>query len=162
MNTLVQRTTDVNELDRVVRAPEVWALVRDDASPRPEEVTMAKLAADPRNVFLAVLHRGEPAGWIGFFPDGEYATYEMHTNLLNNCRGAAALEAGWAAVDWLFRNTPAKQIRTYVFDTARAARLMLQAAHWNRTGSTEHAATVDGRPVREIWYHYTRAEWVRR
>ena len=160
MSPTLKRTADLNYLDQVVRSPGVWETVRDDATPPREEFTLAPILK-PQNIFLMVLLGETPAGFFAFC-QSEKTTYEMHTNLLPICRGAAAIHAAWQAIAWLFNHTAAQQIETYVFETARPARLLLTLARWRETARRLHPATVDGHPLQEIWFTFTRAEWAAR
>jgi hypothetical protein len=157
----VERTQDAAYVDEVTKTLEVWIDVIDDTTPPREQFTLAPLVANEAHVFLRVEHEGAPAGYVAFYRMG-YGGYEMHTVLLPNCRGAAALRAGWTAVAWLFEHTEAKGIRTYVFEHARPARRMMAAARWPIVGREPHPNRVEGKPARRIWYQLTREAWEQR
>ena len=159
MSPTLKRTADLNYLDQVVRSPGVWkrcATMRR----HPERI---HVGADPEaaEYFSHGPARRDPAGFFAFC-QSEKTTYEMHTNLLPICRGAAAIHAAWRAIAWLFNHTAAQQIETYVFETARPARLLLTLARWRETARRLHPATVDGHPLQEIWFTFTRSEWAAR
>ena len=87
--------------------PAVFDRVTNDewgAEPEPvrrEHVRL--LVEDPKNIMLTV-KAGEEIGGCFIFDQKEPGTYEVHTMLLPNCRGAHAIVAGRQAARWMFEH----------------------------------------------------------
>ena len=112
----VTETRDVALIDRVLNDAAVYPWISDDSSPaRGTYSCREQLDRFPETVVLAVtLPMGELGGVFGFFPvaDG----FEMHTSLLANCRGRAAIKAGQLALGVMFRNKACPLVRSFHFD----------------------------------------------
>lgn len=141
---MLQRSTDAALLNRVVNHPEVarWMLGFEppyDLSP---------LIQNPANIFLANEHGGF------LFLKQEHDVYEVHTQFLPEGRGNSLPLARDAAF-WMFTQSDALAIQTYVPESNLPALRLTQAMGFSCWGESEvngHACSV---------YVLTIKEWAR-
>lgn len=113
---MIHQTTDVAAVNAIINHPRVkpWVSMPGqevlDASALLQAPHVALLLDDGSGCFLCVQH--------------EPGRYEVHTNLLPAARGAKALDAARAAMDWMFTRTDCVELITKVpVDNPAAQRL---------------------------------------
>ncbi len=112
---MLQRSTDVDLLNRVVNHPEVSKWMVGILPP----YDMSPLLENPDNIFLANEHGGF------LYLKQEHSVYEVHTQFLPEGRGNSAPLAR-ESVFWMFTQSDALAITTYVpKDNPKAKRLTL-------------------------------------
>lgn len=103
-------------VNSIMRHETVYPYMTDDYSPPREDFTMADFLQSPHiytlmpnkmSVFLFHPHNG--------------VLYEVHTAVLPEGRGKAAVEGACAARDWMFTNTRCRKIMTVIPSYNRGA-----------------------------------------
>lgn len=89
--------------------PDVWPWIHDDAAPAVEDWQPMD---HPVITYLAVMADGVLVGCVMLYPLN-HATYELHSALLPQGRGHA-VEAVARITEWLWANTPAATLLTWV------------------------------------------------
>lgn len=89
--------------------PEVWPYLHDDGAPAVADWTPLE---HPSVTYLAVQADGVTVGCVMLYPLN-HATYELHSALLPAGRGHA-VEAVARITEWLWANTPAATLLTWV------------------------------------------------
>lgn len=116
----VQLTHDTDLLTEIVTHPDVWPHLIDDAAPRREDY---RVTLEPDVFYLTASDdAGGPIGALRF--DRHNAvTWELHTAVLPQHRGATSGVFGHAGLRWMFENAGARKIITQVpADNERALR----------------------------------------
>lgn len=130
----IEQTFDVPFIHRVMSHPAIFPMVTDDSaeSITPETV---KAILDTRGefMFFRVRDVGDDMG-LFMYQKHSAAHYEIHTCILPEYRGPKAYEAGHAIVAWLWANTCAGVISTYVPERDRAVRLFAKAIGFKEIG----------------------------
>lgn len=104
MSIIVEQTWDYDELDSVLRDPEVFERQAHTGCDIETITVKSLLGQSENNFFLRASIDGSIMGfWVllqkmpGF--------YEVHTNFLPEFRGKEAMTAGDAGIDWMFLRT---------------------------------------------------------
>jgi len=144
----IEITRDHGLINQVLNAPEVIGAVC------PDGVTAldAKGLDDGTRIFLKVL-KGEAVAGIYVLQRTLPGVFEVHTCLLNSCRGAKAVAAGKLGVEWMFLNTEATRLYSLCPDSNPASMHYAfavgfhQAFHraqlWQKGGKPEGATVVE-------------------
>lgn len=88
----------LDDVNRILRHPDVYNCISDDISPKIEEFTAESLLASGTNVimpndntvFVFIPHNG--------------ITYDIHITTTPGARGEQAIKAGWKALEYAFNN----------------------------------------------------------
>lgn len=102
----VTPTTDMALVERIFRDPSVWGMVIDDDAPEDWEPPEG-----PGFDYLLIADDGEPVGVFGLFGG---ICRELHTAVLPQARGKGTFEAGQLMLAWLWTNTEARKLVTWV------------------------------------------------
>lgn len=154
----VEPTTDTQYMASVISDPKVYQETKDDSlAPESPAVDFGALM-QAGVVFLKAVRDGVNAGIFMFVPK-ERGIYEAHTILLPNCRGAAAIKAARAAVDWMFSHTLCREVRSYAFSDSPAVQWFAKAVGLHEISRQPHPATRNGNPVEMIYYASTIGQW---
>lgn len=157
----VEQTTDIAYLDQVMHDPRISAAMTDDNYPDPTKFSIAPAMEKYPSLFLKVLVDGTPAGWFWFRDDPSSPfTLEVHTALLPNCRGRAALQAGQNAMDWVFGHTPCQLLTTFAWTDDPAPAWFADHMGFDRVGQEPYPCTRRGKPVDIIHFSFPRNRWV--
>jgi RimJ/RimL family protein N-acetyltransferase len=129
-----ERTRDFARVRAVLTDSTQYAMAGDDSAPpacefRPNE--------DPRIIYIAVKHEsGAVVGIVTLIPQNAVC-FELHAALLRPLWGTRSREALRGAVEWAWRETPARRIVAAVPEYNRlAVKLAMQSGFepfgWNR------------------------------
>lgn len=149
---------DLEYFDRVIKKAPLWARISQDNGPTRKQFTLSPLVEREENVFLRVYVDEKPAGF--FVAVWRFSClYEAHVAL--ECRGAAALEAGRMARDYMFVATDCTRLTTFCPgnhpEVLRFARLCgLQFEHEREAGWVKEKKVY---PL--TFVSITLTEWVR-
>lgn len=136
-------TTDVKVLDRALKHPAIRdRVVPDDMMWK--LFSGAQMMAVPGTVCLEVQRDAAPGGCFVFFQKPD-ETYAMHTLLLPECRGAAALTAGHKAIDWMKANCSMKHLVSDVPESIPEAKWYARRLGFKVTGRTSASWQKNGR-----------------
>jgi hypothetical protein len=110
----VELCRDADVLDAILHHPDVGERTRHDTMPPLAEMTLKPLLeTNPSASAVLARVRGVPAGFWLVLAKGA-GVFEIHTNFLPQYRGAKALVASRLALDWMFLNTPATRLTSFV------------------------------------------------
>jgi hypothetical protein len=145
----VVRTTDAAYVNAVANHPAVRPHIGASAA---GELDFGPIAANPANILLKLDH-----GLMMFIPVGDQ-TYELHTLLLPEGRGAKVLPAAASAFDYMFAHG-CDALTTYTPASNRPAALMARRAGFVQTG-VRIAAWEDGSDITD--FRLSRDHWIAR
>lgn len=111
---MIRRYFDVQRANAIVNHDDVRPFVAFDDTAIPMD--LAPVVADRRNILLMAQHGG-----FLFVPKGDDA-YELHTFFLKEGRGRELVQAARDAFEWMFCETAARRIYTFVPDDCPHAR----------------------------------------
>lgn len=148
----VIQTLDLDYVADTLESPDVLPFVVDDSSPAMSHEQIVEGFHRIGGLFLAVLRGTERVGAF-WFRLTEPATYEAHTMLLRSCRGRDAVEAGKAAIAWVFAHTDCTRIISHAFSDSPAVSWFCRKVGLTQYDRTKHSATRGGREVDFIRYH---------
>lgn len=154
----IEPTTDTSYMQAVISDPRVYNDTKDDSLPVVPAIVDFDSLLEAGVVFLKALRDGIEAGLFMFVPKGQ-GVYEAHTILLPNCRGAAAIKAARAAVNWMFSRTICREVRSYAFSDTPAVQWFAKAVGLHEISRQPHSATRSGQPVEMIYYAATIGQW---
>jgi hypothetical protein len=106
-------------------------------------------------LFLRVLVGGVYAGCFWFIWKAA-DTLEVHTALLENCRGSRAIRAARAARDWVFAHTQAQVVTSYAWSDSPAVAWFCRAMGMTATRTDPWRATRNGKAVDISYYELRR------
>ena len=136
----IERTYDTSLIKQVMTDPAIWDFIADDGSPAPSDF-------EPLNphgvIYLQAIQGCQLAGLFLFVPQN-LVSYEVHTCLLPEGRGAFGVEAAKAAARWMWQNTTAKRIFTNIPSYNRPARWFAKAAGMRQFGINPLSYQKDG------------------
>lgn len=89
---MMQRSFDAARVNDLVNHPSIRPFVGGDGK---SVIDLTAAVADRQNIFLLAKHGGFAFTWSA------PRTYEVHTFILPEGRGPAALEAAWTARGWM-------------------------------------------------------------
>lgn len=136
----VERTYDMELVRQAIVHPRVYAAAADDGSPPPDEFQPTE---HPAIIYLAV-HVGRMFGGVFTLVPVNTATLEVHTALLPEAWGAAAVSAQQAGMAWVWENTNARRIITQVPAFNTLARRYAQRAGFTPFGINPRSFLRDG------------------
>ena len=91
--------------------------MRDDSMPKdPALFDISIWFNNPENIFIKVTTDEGELGGVFILKKISNISYEIHTNLLSNCRGSKAKEAGDLLLEWLFTKTDCIRATTVIPD----------------------------------------------
>lgn len=153
-NITVEPTTNEPFIKSVFLNPTIYAEMKDDSCPsEPTMLSGVDIRAIP-GFFLRVLVDGIAGGVFWFIWKGD--SVEVHTALLENCRGSRAIRAARLARDWVFGNTSAKAVTSYAWSDAPAVAWFCRAMGMKRTRTEPWPATRGGKAVEMGYYTLNR------
>jgi Protein of unknown function (DUF2824) len=146
----VEPTTDETYIKSVFLNPTTYRDMSDDSCPADPATLMGVNIMAVPGFFLRALVDGVPCGvwWLIWRGD----TVEAHTALTPECRGARAIKATKAAIQWVFANTNAAAITSYAWSDSPAVAWFCRAVGMTKTETKPWPATRQGKPV-EISYY---------
>ena len=106
----VAPTQDMREVHRIFTDPSVWPFIHDDGAPAVDE--WQPMEADCIT-YLAVRQDGELCGCLMLYPIN-HVLYELHSAMLPHARGEGSMETARQMLTWLWANTPATSLMTWV------------------------------------------------
>lgn len=157
----VEVCRDADLLDAILHHPEVGERTRHDEMPPLAEMTLKPLIEGGQGA-IALLARvkGEAAGFWLVLAKGA-GVFEVHTNFLPQYRGAKALLASRLALDWMFLNTPALRLTSFVPGCMPEV-AKYQAWNGFKTDFVRAAAWPNGGKRHDVSHvSLTLAEWAR-
>ena len=154
---VVEPTRDVAYCDGIARQPDLYERMADDRTPGREALTLRNVVQWP-NIVLKVLQGDKPVGLflLLFVSRG---TYEVHTMLTRECRGAQAIAAGRAMLAWMFETTACTRLVSLCPDWCKESRVFARALGGRFTGREENRFVRQGKPAGCVHVEMTREEW---
>lgn len=150
----VEPTTDETYIKSVFLNPAIYAQMKDDSCPAdPTMLAGVDIKAVP-GFFLRVMAGSVPAGVFWFI--WKDRALEVHTALLENCRGSRAIRAARAARDWVFSHTSTDAVTSYAWSDSPAVAWFCRAMGMTATKTEPWSATRNGKPVDITYYTLTR------
>ncbi len=146
----VEQTTDEAYIKSVFLNPTIYAEMRDDLCPAEAKDLPHHYAFEISGFFLRVFVDAVPAGFFWLVWKGDEV--EAHTALLENCRGRAAINATKIAIDWVFKNTPAKAITSYAWSDAPLASWLCRMVGMACDRTEPWPNPRNGKPVNISYY----------
>lgn len=146
MKIELQPSHDVGYFNRMVNHPAISPFVRDDRYLG--EIDFAVLDTGG-NIFLKLLVDGEGAGFI-LLTDEHDNTYEMHSGVLPEFRGAVARNLGHQVIRWIAENTSANKLITCAWDNAKNVILMARLVGFHEDRRELWPYTVHGKNVSRV------------
>jgi hypothetical protein len=151
-----RESEDATEANRILNDPSVFPLI---SLPGQDKIDATAFIADPRNVVIMA-----DGGVIAFMPDPEPGSgiYEVHTNFLEQRRGAHAIKASVEAYRWMFTHTNCMMLQTRVPAFNKAAEAFCQmVGAWLWFERKAAWPTADG-PVDLKFFAMSIHDWMRR
>jgi len=151
----VEPTADTDYIKSVFLNPSIYDSMRDDSCPSTPSDTTLGLESAPPGVFLKVKMDGNPCGvfWLRWI-DG--AKIEVHTALLEPCRGRRAIDAAKALMSWVWSNTVAVAIRSYAWSDAPVVSWFCRAVGMREQETVAWPNTRNGKPVAITYFEIER------
>lgn len=149
MNIELTETRDAATLDRIIRDDAVYPFIIDDSCVSANEFTSATMLHDERVRFYLVMIDGALAGCFAFL-DGE-----LHTCLLKNCRGRAAVTAGRMAIE-RFEREYGQSVRSFAWREQPHTTWYAKAIGLKADGEAEWPVTRYGKKVTRINFIHER------
>ena len=144
MNALsIARTHDSDLINSIITHPAVYPFVSDDGSPPAEEFDCSPLLGSPMGYFLLAMNDEQAAG-VFMYHAHNAITYEVHTNVLPEFRGAGAVKLAKLSLKWMFENTRCRKVVTHVPITNRPAYRLARAVGMCGEGTNRRSFMKDG------------------
>jgi len=100
-----ERTADYALIKSIITHPEIYPLVADDFSPRPE--FWEPIQND--EIWYVLAKEDKPLGLFALIPDNKIC-WKAHPCLLPETRGKMSREITKQFVQWLWQNTPCRRL----------------------------------------------------
>lgn len=154
----VTKSMDSEYADSVLKSPEIWPHVSDDASQKDTFSVKGLIQKDIIHVMKVMVEK-EPGGVVVLLQNGKGV--ELHTNLLENCRGGLVLKVAHDVMAYIFNDLQAPYVVTYVFNNkaGRSAKLMARFVGFKEYRRDFHPNTINGVQTERIWFGLTKGEW---
>lgn len=153
-------TRDWEWMDTVMRNPEMYARTSHDGTPAADQLSMKVVVEDPRNAFLQVLRNGEPGGFFMLLNKAP-GIYEVHTNLLPECRGLDGVKAGCLGRDFMFIHTDCRRLTSLCPEWIPESVKYAEACRFHQDFTREAYWTREAKPQGVTFVSITLLEWVR-
>jgi RimJ/RimL family protein N-acetyltransferase len=113
----VQETMDLGLVHDIFTHPSVWPFIHDDGAPAMEDWQPIE---HPAVHYLAIRQDAKVCGCLMLYPIN-HVLWELHSTMLPEGRGAGSVEAARLMMEWLWTETPATYLMTWVPAYNRAA-----------------------------------------
>lgn len=145
MHVSVQPSRDIGFFNRMVNHPQISPHVRDDHIQGVIDLTPLNTGG---NVFLRLGVGERDAGFAVLIRHG--SIFELHSGLLPEFRGAVALSAGKAVLEWARKELRCEKLTTWAWEHARHVLLITRLLGFKEVHRADWPYTVEGRPVRRV------------
>lgn len=125
--------SDADIVKKIYGHEDIWPYIVDDGSPDIDKLNFADVLKNPNIYFLIVEENDYPVALFLFHPWNSI-TYEMHSAVLPEYRGAGSKEAAYLAGMWMFNNTSCLKIVTLVPKPNYAARALAKICGMKQEG----------------------------
>jgi hypothetical protein len=109
----LERTTDVEEADPILKHPDIFPDITDDNNPDPDKVDFRPMVENEYNYILKIMDGDEVIG-LWTLLELSIGYYDIHTNILPEHRGAKGFDAAEKLLEYMFIRTPATFLMTRV------------------------------------------------
>lgn len=152
---IIRRATaeDAGFIMGVYNHPDMWCWLGDDNTPPIDAGNIAALLATPVVTFLIP----DSIGFFMFFPWNSI-TFEMHSAVLPEHRGKAAMEGARLAGVWMFENTPCRKIVTLVPRNNVRARFLARKGGMKEEGTITRSFLKNGQFIDQYLYGICKEE----
>ncbi len=140
------RVADVAEVNRIMTHPDVYPKISDDGSPEVGRFDATPLLECDAIYFLGWTVAGAWAGmWL--LKPWNTITYEVHTSVLPDFRGAEAIRVAGDVGRWMFHNTPCRKVVTLIPEGNRPALAFALSAGMKKEGLVKRSFLKGGKVV---------------
>jgi RimJ/RimL family protein N-acetyltransferase len=143
MTARVEPTTDIGLISEAMTHPRVYPYIKDDSCPARGDF---RPHIGAPFVYLAAFDDDEFLGVFVLHPHNEIL-WEVHTCLMPNGWGPAALEATAAGMRWIWANTACIRIMTVVPEGNLLAMRLAQKSGMTEFGFNPKCFRVNGKAV---------------
>lgn len=140
----MERTFNAKYVNEVINHPSVWPFVAQGAA---GALDVTSVVANQANVTLTC------EGGALVFVCHEPGVYEVHTQFLEDFRGAYALERTEEALDFMFTRTDAMELQSKVPANNAPARGLVRAIHGRKDFSREKAWLTSEEVLVDVDYY---------
>lgn len=148
----VEPTQDLEYVESVFLSPAIYRQMSDDSCPPAE--SLAGAFGLLGGMFMKCLVNGVPCGAFWLRDKGD--DMEVHTALLENCRGRNAIRAAKSLTDWVFGNTDHQRIVSYSWSDSPAVAWFCRACGMTPTTTENWPSTRNGMPVEVTHFQITK------
>jgi len=147
----VEPTSDETFIRSVFLNPTIYGQMRDDSCPLDPSLLAQVHFMHIPGFFLKAIVDGVTAGvWMFIYKADD--TVEVHTALLENCRGRKAIEAAKLAAKWVFENTKVLAVISYAWSDSPQVAWFCRMMGMVPYETKPWPATRAGKPVTITYY----------
>lgn len=154
----VEQTEDNTLIHQAFMDPDNFKAMRDDSCPPDPsgyDDPVGKMRLLP-SIFLKAVVDGKFGGVWWLVRQG--TVIDVHTALMQNCRGRKAVEAAKKGIQWVWDHTDATEIRSYAWSDSPAVAWFCRIMGLKPVETKPWQATRDGRPVNITWFSLKRED----
>lgn len=142
----IRRATiqDAGIIKAIYGHEKIWPYVVDDGAPGIDTLDFSDALKHPNNYFIIVEENEYPIAVFLFHP-WNTVTYEMHSAVLPEYRGAGSREAAYLAGMWMFKNTPCQKIVTQIPQINVLARALAKRCGMTLEGNNRKSFLKNGK-----------------
>ena len=147
MNLELQRSHDLDYLNRMVNHPSIFPFIKDDTVT--ENVDLSALDTNS-NFLLKALADGKEAGFFVLLATDN--GIELHSALLPEFRGKTAIDFGNLVISWTAKHTNYDKLTTWAWDFARNVIWAIKKVGVKEESRVDYPNTVNGKNALKINY----------
>jgi hypothetical protein len=151
----IEPTTDEDYIKSVFLNPKIYAKISDDSCSDQSKLDFHAAMSIP-GFFLKALVDGVEAGCFWLVDKGE--SCEVHTALLDNCRGRTAINLAKEGIRWVFSHTEKKSITSYAWSDSPSVAWFCRAVGMTQQNTEKWPATRGGKSVNITYFKINRGD----
>jgi RimJ/RimL family protein N-acetyltransferase len=146
MNVRRATVKDNETIKGIYADKSIWPFVTDDGALDIQTINFTDALNNQGVYFIIVEDNNKPVGVFLFNP-WNTVTYEMHSAVLPEYRGAGSREAAYLAGMWMFKNTPCQKIVTQIPQINVLARALAKKCGMTLEGNNKKSFLKNGKLI---------------
>lgn len=148
MNLELQRSHDLDYLNRMVNHPSILPFIHDDTQDVAKGVNLS--VDTDQNILIKPLVDGKEAGFFMLLANGN--EIELHSGVLPEFRGIVSIQLGKMLIKWVADNTNYEKLTTWAWDFAKNVIWAIKKVGFTEENRFNYPNTVNGRNALKINY----------
>jgi len=142
---------DVDAVNALVKNPDIYSDVTDDASGKMEDFDASYLLENP-SIYMLGRHNGKGILGMMIFGALNGITYHTHICMGASCRGKDAVGCAQDSIAWMFENTKCRKLVAFVPGHRKTVKMIARAIGFEREGVLKNSFLKDGELMDEVIY----------